>query len=273
MIVRYLASRDAEFQRWQTLKTNREKRHRARVCFVEGVHPIEQAIGHGWEFEAFASARGARLSGWAKDMLERSNAPALIEMPGQMLAELSDREESCELVALVKMREDKLRPSPGALRPPLYMAFDRPQSPGNLGSVIRSADAFGADGLVITGHAADRFDPQCIRASIGTVFALPFVALPGITQFMAWLDTLPQRPRVVGTSARAPRPIGEIDLTRPTLIAVGNETFGLSKAWKEIADDMATIPIGGSVTSLNVAASASILLYEATRQRNQTYNT
>jgi len=270
MIQRLLASRNAEFQRWQTIKTNREKRHRAGVCFVEGVHPIEQATKHGWRFEAMACAQGVRLSGWAQDMLDKSGAPELIQMPEAMLAELSDREETCELVALVGMRQDgAARMVVAAGSSPLYLAFDRPQSPGNLGSVIRSADAFGAAGLAITGHAADPYDPQSIRASIGTMFALPFVALASAAELASWLDMLPRRPRLVGTSARATRPIGEIDLTSPVMIAVGNETFGLSKAWKDMADDMATIPIHGSASSLNVASAASILLYEAARQRAQ----
>ncbi|MBO4298795.1 MAG: rRNA methyltransferase [Clostridia bacterium] len=266
-IIRKMSARDAAFQRFEAVKRSREKRAKQKVFFVEGVHPIEQAVRFGWAFEALGYAADTRLSGWANDMRSKARAETEYQISPALMDELSEREESCELIALVKQRQDGLERMSRASGAPFYVLFDRPQSPGNLGTVIRSADAFGAAGLITTGHAADPYDPQCVRASIGTVFALPFAALESVDAAMAWLDTLPVRPRVVGTSAHGSKLIDAVDLTGPTLLLIGNETFGLSKAWKEACDELALIPIHGAASSLNAGCAASICFYELARQR------
>ncbi|MBR3505348.1 MAG: rRNA methyltransferase [Clostridia bacterium] len=266
-VIQKMSARNAAFQRFETVKRNREKRAKQKVFFVEGVHPIEQAVRFGWEFEALGYAAGARLSGWANDMRRKARAGVEYQIAPALMEELSEREESCELIALVKQRGDGLARMEKAQGAPLYTLFDRPQNPGNLGTVIRSADAFRAAGLITTGHSADFYDPQCVRASIGTLFALPFAAMASAEEVLAWLDTLPERPRIVGTSAHAVKRIDQVDLTGPTLLLIGNETFGLSKAWKEACDELALIPIHGAASSLNAGSAASICLYEAARQR------
>ena len=265
--IQKMSARNAAFQRFETVKRNREKRTKQKVFFVEGVHPIEQAIRFGWSFEALGYAADTRLSGWANDMRAKARADTEYQIAPALMDELSEREEHCELIALVRQRGDGLDRMVRAQGAPLYVLFDRPQNPGNLGTVIRSADAFGAAGLITTGHGADFYDPQCVRASIGTVFALPFAAMGSVDEALAWLETLPQRPFVVGTSAHAVKRIDQIDLTGPTLLLIGNETFGLSKAWKEACDELALIPIHGAASSLNAGCAASICFYEAARQR------
>ena len=260
--------RNAAYQRFETLQRNREKRTREKLFFVEGVHPIEQAIAAGWEFEAIGFAAGRRLSGWAMDMRAKAKAETEYEIAPELMAELSNREEPCELIALVKQRTDGLmRMAERADGNALFIVFDRPQNPGNLGTVIRSADAFGADGLIITGHGADLYDPQCVRATIGAIFHMPVAAMASAEEALQWLDGLKVRPQVVGTSAKGEGLISEIDLTGPTALVVGNETFGMSKAWKAGCDKLARIPIYGAASSLNVGCAASICLYEIARQR------
>jgi TrmH family RNA methyltransferase len=148
------------------------------------------------------------------------------------------------------------------------VAFDRPVGPGNLGSVIRSADAFGAAGVVVTGHAADPYDPAAVRASMGSLFAVPVVRTSDLDALDAWLALLRADAadlRVVGSSTHAPTPLAEADLSRPLVLAVGNETRGLSHAWTERCDELVRIPMTGSASSLNVAAAAAILLHETMR--------
>lgn len=260
--------RNAAFQRFETLQRNREKRTKEKLFFVEGVHPIEQAIAKGWEFEAIGFAAGKRLSGWAMDMRAKAHAATEYEILPELIAELSDRTEPCELIALIRQRTDGLRRmEKKAGEKSLFVLFDRPQNPGNLGTVIRSADAFGADGLIITGHGADVYDPQCVRASIGALFALPVASMASAEEALAWLDTLSVRPVVVGTSAKGECQICELDMRGATLLVIGNETFGMSKAWKNGCDRLAKIPIWGAASSLNAGCAASICLYEIARQR------
>jgi TrmH family RNA methyltransferase len=150
------------------------------------------------------------------------------------------------------------------------MLFDRPASPGNLGTVIRSCDALNAAGLVITGHAADVYDPETISATTGSFFAVPVVRLPSLKELSPWLDEIAQTIgpfQIVGSSAKAEKDIATHDFTGPTLCMIGNETWGLSAAHKQLCQTLVKIPIYGSATSLNVASAASIMLYEIDRQR------
>lgn len=263
--------RNADFQLFETLKRNREKRARQGLAFLEGVQMVEQAVAHGWHFHAMAVADGKRLSGWAEDMIRKAAPDILYQMVPDLHAELSDRENPCEIIGLFRAREDGLSRMAASARetafPPLFAVFDRPASPGNLGTFLRSADAFGASGAIVTGHAADFYDPQCIRASVGTVFALPFGALPSADAAVQWLRSQPSRPLIVGTSAHGVKNIAEIDLTGPVALVVGNETFGLSRAWKDQCDILARIPIFGAASSLNAGSAATVCFYEISRQR------
>src|SRR5262249_6509534 len=138
----------------------------------------------------------------------------------------------------------------------LVVVFDRPAGPGNLGTLIRSCDALNADGLVITGHAADLYDPETISATTGSLFAVPVVRLPSHRELLPWFESIEQAIgpfQVVGSSAKAEKDIVTHDFTGPTILVIGNETWGLSASYKELCDSIVKIPIYGSATSLNVA--------------------
>lgn len=260
-----MTTRNSEYQRFETLKRNREKRAKQGLFFLEGVHPVEQAVLAGYELCAVGIDRDSRLSGWARDMLEKANPETVYRMGTELHRELSDREEPCELLCLARQRSGlpEFAASPLAL----YAVFDRPSSPGNLGTVFRSADAFGARCVLTTGHAADFYDPQCVRASIGTLFRRPHVNMGGAEEAADYLRARPEKTVIVGTSARGDALLTEIDLTGPVALVVGNETFGLSKAWKEKCDVLARIPISGAASSLNAGSAATVCYYEIARQR------
>ncbi len=264
-IYRNMFSRDSEYQRFETLKRNREKRSKQGLFFLEGVHPVEQAVLGGYEFYAIGINSEARLSGWANDMISKARPEVIFRMKPELHAELSDRDEGCELLCLArpKLGLPSFDYDPNAL----YVVFDRPAGPGNLGTVFRSADAFGARCVITTGHSADFYDPQCIRASIGTVFAKPHVNMESSEKAIEYLRSLPEKPLIVGTSARGDRMLDEVDMTGPVAIIIGNETFGMSKAWRENCDVLAKIPIYGGASSLNVGSAATVCFYEAARQR------
>ncbi len=149
--------------------------------------------------------REKRLSDWAEKILQNSKAKKHYELTADLLKEISQKEEPSELIALVAMPGDDLRRIP--LREnPLVVVLDRPISPGNIGSVIRSCDALGVDGLIITGHSADLYDPETIRATTGSFFSIPTVRLTSQRQLVPWINELKQRCpdlRIVGTSAKA----------------------------------------------------------------------
>jgi TrmH family RNA methyltransferase len=262
-------SENAQFQHLETLQRNRVKRQKHREFLIEGVRPINEALRYGWIINAFVYAREQPMSGWATNILNAGHAATHIELPLPLLQKLSAKEETSELMAIIAMPPDQLDRIP-ITENMLVVIFDRPASPGNLGTLIRSCDALGVDGLVITGHAADLYDPETISATTGSFFALPTVRMPSHNELLPWFDTIRQQIgsfQLVGSSAKAQTTIDEHDFAQPTLLAVGNETWGLSASYKALCDAMVTIPIGGSATSLNVACAASIMLYEIARQR------
>lgn len=264
-----ISSRNARFQVWQALLTNRNKRQRAGEFLVQGVRPITLAVEHGWPVRALIHDADRPLSSWAKDVLQRSGAER-VSMATDLLAELGEKEESApEVIAVVEMPADDLSRIP--VGPDfLGVVFDRPTGPGNVGSIIRSADAFGADGLIVTGHAADVYDPKSVRASTGSLFAVPAVRVPSHREVLDWVAAERSRGTpivVVGTDEQGEATVFDFDLTGPTLLLIGNETAGLSAAWREEADHLVSIPMAGSASSLNAANAATAVLYEAARQR------
>jgi TrmH family RNA methyltransferase len=131
--------------------------------------------------------------------------------------------------------------------------------------MARSADAFGASGLVVTGHAADPYDPRAVRSSTGSLFALTVVRAPSHREVLEWAD--PHGIRIVGTDETASIDVRAATLTGPLLIVVGNETSGMTAAWRDACDPLVSIPMAGSASSLNAATAGSIVLEEAFRQR------
>lgn len=262
-----ITTRNAQFQVWQALLANRRTRQRQGEFIVQGVRPIALALEHGWEFRAVLFDESRHLSRWATTVLEQTEGSRHVAMAPELLAELGEKSESVpELVAVVAMRPDDLGRI--AMRPDLLtVVFDRPTQPGNIGSLIRSADAFGATGVIVTGHAADAYDPKSVRASTGSLFAVPTVRIPSPNQVLAWADRLSPRPLIVGTDETGSVDVDEHNLRGPHVLLIGNETSGLSTAWRDAADAMVRIPMMGSASSLNAANAATAVLYEAARQR------
>ena len=256
-----ITSRNARFQLWEALIHNRTKRHRQGEFLVQGVRPITLAIEHGWTIRALISDGRPRLSAWASGIWETTPAEQVVMSP-ELVAELGEKDEPSELLAVVEMPHDDLaRLDPTGLT----VVFDRPTQPGNLGTLSRSADAFGASALVVTGHAADPYDPRAVRSSTGSLFALTVVRAPSHREVLDWAR--PHGISVVGTDETGSVDLRDADLTGPLIIVVGNETNGMTAAWREACDTMVAIPMAGSASSLNAATAGSIVLEEAFRQR------
>lgn len=265
----HVSTENSAFQVLESLVSNRVKRHRSRTFVLEGVQPITQALAHGWQFEALIYESGAPLSDWATDVIARASAPVRYEMTPELLARLSGKSEPSELLALVGMREesfDRIPVNEGLL----VAVMDRPGNPGNLGTLIRSCDALGADGLIVTGHAVDVYDPATITASRGSLFALPVVQAASHAEVLQWVATVRQRLgscRLVGADEGGHTELAAFDFTAPTVLIFGNETHGLSRAYRDACDEVVRIPMRGSASSLNVSVAASIAIYEVVRQR------
>lgn len=268
--VQKISTRNARFQQWQALLSNRNKRQRLRQFVVQGVRPITIALERDWPVEAVLFDGERRLSAWARNVLATAGGERFA-LSRELIAELGEKSaDAPELVLVTSLPADDL----GRIRVThdfLGVAFDRPTSPGNVGSVIRSADSLGAHGVIVTGHAVDPYDTAAVRASTGSLFAVPTVRVPSPREVLEWVQGHRAKGipiQIVGTDEGGDADVFDIDLRVPTLLLIGNETSGLSASWRVVADRMASIPMAGSASSLNAANAASVVLYEAARQRH-----
>lgn len=260
---RPVRSRNATFQVLEALKRNRRKRSELGEVFIEGIEPIKQAVAAGRKVRKILCADPAALSGWARGLLDRVEHEELLQLEPELYRALAEREEPSELMmtvadAPVGLEELALGPSP------LVLLFDRPSDHGNLGTMLRSANAFGVDAVLTTGHGVDVRDPKVIRASMGAVFHTPVVQVDSMAALAAWLAQ--ERARcglsVVGTDSSGTTPNTTPLLRRPCALMMGNEALGLSGALRQLCDAVVAIPMRGQVDSLNVACAASILLWQ-----------
>lgn len=236
---------------------------------MEGVRAVNQMVQNNWEVYAWIYSDERHLSGWAQDILAAVPSEKHLILTSELMDQISDKEDTSELLALAVQPPDTLERITLSENP-LLVVCDRPASPGNLGTIIRSCDAFRADGLIVTGHSADIYDPVTIRASVGCLFSLPTTRVPSYRYLLPWFEKLRAdcpNLQLVGTTAKSDTDIGQCDFARPTVLFIGNETMGLSTNLKELCDYLVRIPIHGSASSLNVGCAASICLYEADRQR------
>jgi TrmH family RNA methyltransferase len=239
------------------------------MFLVEGVQPINVALAKGWEVATLVYESGATRSGWATDVIARTPAAERYELSPDLFRRLSRKDEPSELLAVLLMPDDSLE----RIRVDanlLVVVVDRPGNPGNLGTLIRSGDSFGANGVIVSGHGVDVYDPATVTASRGSLFAVPVVRVQShedVTRWVSAVRTTLGGCRIVGTDERAPIEVSQSDLVGPTVLVLGNETHGLSRAYRELCEELVSIPMVGSATSLNVSVAASIVLYEAVRQR------
>jgi 23S rRNA (uridine2479-2'-O)-methyltransferase len=268
-----ISSRNARFQQWQALLTNRRKRQQEREFLVHGVRPITLAMRHRWPLSALLYDADRRLSGWASETLQGVTESRRVAVDPDLLAELSEKDDDQpELIAVAAIPPDDFGRIPDSGRLCLVV-FDRPSSPGNIGTLIRSADAFGASAVIVTGHAADPYDPKSVRASTGSLFAVPVIRAASPAVVRDWLggaSSVTAGAVVAGLDEQGQADIAGYDLTQPLVLVVGNETTGLSAAWRSECDVLLRIPIAGSASSLNAATAGTIALYEAVRQRTVT---
>lgn len=271
-----ISSRSAAFQQWETLLRNRTKRHRAGEFVVQGVRPITLAVDGGWTIRTLIRPDRSEPSKWA-DRIWTDTPCQHVEMPAELVAELAETAaDAPELVAVVAMPADdldRLTESTKSSGSPLITVFDRPSQPGNIGTLMRSIDAFGGTGLIVTGHAADPYDPRTVRASTGSLFAVPTVRVPSHAEVMDWVAAqahLGFGLTVLGTDEGGQSDLRAVDLTGPILLVIGNETRGLTRAWRDSCSGIVSIAMMGTASSLNAATAGSIVLYEAMRQRSST---
>lgn len=245
---------------------DRKGREAANLTLLEGYRELTRALEYGKTLvECFFCPEqflGTNERALLDELAERG--VRLYELPAFLLDKLAYRDRPEGLIATMKMEPHFLESLPVRDRG-FYLVAEAVEKPGNLGSILRSADAAGVDGLIVCDKRTDIYNPNVIRASTGALFAVP-LAVTETAELLPWLRK--NEIRIVATSPHSEPLYTEVDLTGNIAIAVGTEQVGLSDEWLREADIGVRIPMLGKIDSLNVATATTILLYEAARQRN-----
>lgn len=260
---------NAEYQIIQALKLNRTKRHKTQEVFVEGIESIKQAVSAGMEITRIIAVDAENLSTWSKGLIRSHSKAKIIEMSFDLYKLLCDRDEPSEIVITAKV--DFLNLSDLDLpAKPFVLVFDRPSDMGNLGSIVRSANSFGVDAILLIGHGVDVYDPKVIRSSLGSIFHSRIVNIQSMPEFEAWVKEQKRRTslNVVGTDSSGDVSLMSCKLSRPIAVVLGNEAKGMSVALKNLCDYIVSIPVSGAVNSLNVACAGSIILWDVYKNSN-----
>lgn len=266
-----VSARNGIFQQLESLQTSRQKRYRLSLTVIEGVRLIEAARRFRVPTEAIVYSNEGHLSLWAQDIILTSQPERFLALSPSLFASLSRRSDPPELMAVIRTPEDHLSRI-NRSRVPLILILDRPSSPGNIGSIIRSADALGIDGVIVFGHAADVYSPEALTASMGSLFTVPTVRVERMSALLVWISEYKRLfpgLRMVGADERGETILARCDLTQPTIFVIGNEAEGISTALQAACDVKIRISMTGFATSLNVACATTVCLYEAFRQRSK----
>jgi TrmH family RNA methyltransferase len=248
----------------------RQRSHRDELglMLIEGYREVKRALDNRYLPHELYFAPALFQGGNEPALLERFAAAGvtLVECTEPVFRKISYRDRPDGLLAIGSQRRRGLAEL--ALPPaPLTIVAQAIEKPGNLGTILRSADAAGVHAVVVCDRCTDIFNPNVVRASVGTVFSVP-LAEASTAETLEWLRA--NAIKVVAAMPDAETTYTDVDMRGATAIVVGAEQYGLTPAWAETATHRVRIPMFGQADSLNVAGATTILLYEAVRQRGFT---
>lgn len=252
----------------------RRARDQSGLFLIEGYRELLRALEADWLLVRLFMCEPLFLGENEQALIKRAAQAGaeIISCDPKLFQRLSYRDRPDGLLGVSMQRHwglDKLTPLVKKRASPLLVVAEAIEKPGNLGTILRSSDAVGVDGLILCDQCTDLHNPNVIRASVGTRFTVPAFEAEGAAA-ISWLRQ--QKIKIVATTPAADTLFTAADLTAPVAIVVGTEQLGLSAAWLEAADLRVRIPMKGAADSLNVAMATTLVLYEALRQRTGSLN-
>lgn len=238
----------------------KKARDESGLFLVEGILHVGEAAEAGWEFEWLLYAPEQLKSEFGRQLVEKlsHNGVRCQPVSASAFESFAEKENPQGLAAVVRQRSHSLDSLPAASFP-FLTALVAPQDPGNVGTILRTLDAVGVDGLILLDGGADPYHVSAVRASMGTLFWKPFVRT-SFSEFARWAKE--NGHRLIGTSARGTVDYHDLKLdARPTILLLGNEQKGLSAEQIAACDDLVSLPMRGRASSLNLAVAAGVLLY------------
>jgi len=234
------------------------------LFLVEGIHHVGEALEAGWDVEAVLYASGVLTSAFAHDMItrlalsgaeRRRNVTPQLVTP-QVMESLADKDNPQGVLAMVRQRRTQLNDLKPVKR---AVALVAPQDPGNVGTILRTMDAVGADALFQLDGGVDLYHPTVVRSSMGTLFWKPVVQT-SFTNFVQWARG--GNYQLIGTSAHGDVGYHTLVPQIPWVLVLGNEQKGLTPEQTNACDVTVSLPMTGRVSSLNLSVAAGVLLYQ-----------
>ena len=254
---------------------NRRHRDAAKLTVVEGRREVARALQAGIvPEEAYICPELWSGDDVVNDLikeLDQAGTKQIFEVTTALFEKIAYRGSSGGLLLVVPYLEHTFADLSG-LKMPFLAVIDGVEKPGNLGAILRTADAAGVDALILTGElesGTDLHNPNVIRASLGAVFSTPVIST-SVHSALSWLRE--QHIHIVATSPDARQLYTAVPLTGSIAVVLGSEAFGLGEEWLRSADSQVRIPMFGIVDSLNLSVSTALLLYEVVRQRSLDQN-
>lgn len=238
----------------------RKERSQSAKFLVEGIAHIAEAAAAGWQFDSIIFAPELLDSNFAMNLISDVAARGVrcVSVPPDILGSLAEKENPQGIIAIVVQKNtilDSLPPSDFSYS----MALVSPQDPGNIGTILRTLDAVGADGLFLLDGGADQYHPSAVRASMGALFWKPVIKAT-FDEFASWAKV--NHFQLVGTTAHATLDFREVKLNNQrSVIVMGSEQKGLSREQLATCDVTVKLPMHGKTSSLNLAVAAGVLLY------------
>ena len=252
------STQNARIKHVVTLQQKSSLRREEGLFVVEGQREIEHCIACGYEIvELF--------------VLDTTNYTGDIEptfVTAQVYEKMAYRESTEGIIAVAKVKSHRLQDLKFNKRNPLVVVLESVEKPGNLGAILRTAEAANVDAVIVCDPLTDIYNPNLIRASIGGVFSVP-VATCASKECIEFLKA--NKIRILTAQLQDSYDYYDYDMSHATALVMGTESTGLSQQWRDAADVHIRIPMLGRLDSLNVSVSTAILIYEAVRQRNKVY--
>ena len=252
-----------KIKRLLALQQKSSERRGSGLFVVEGVRELRHCLEAGFEADSiFCLENGGNLTEVGIEAAAKSGS-RIFAVSAEVYSRIAYRDSTEGVIAEIKARELHLEDL--RLREnPLIMILESVEKPGNLGAILRSADAAGADAVIVCDPLTDLYNPNLIRASLGGIFSVPTVACSS-AEAISWLKS--NGIQILTAQLQDSSLFYDTDMTRGTAIVMGTESTGLTDIWRQAADAHILIPMLGKLDSLNVSVSAAVLMFEAVRQR------
>ena len=260
------SAQNPKIKRLLQLQQKSSERRKAGLFVVEGIREVERCMEKGYEIDTiFSLTKPSQREGClnVSEIIEKNKGIKLFEVSPAIYEKIAYRGSTEGVIAEVRTKDKTLQDLKLSDNP-LVVVLESVEKPGNLGAILRSADAAGADALIVCDPLTDLYNPNLIRNSTGAIFSVPCVACTS-EECIKYLKE--NNIQILTAQLQDSELYYDTDMKRGTAIVMGTEATGLTDIWRKAADAHIRIPMLGITDSLNVSVSAAILLYEAVRQR------